>query len=103
MKKLLILILLPLFARSQNKLPSYPTVLKEFFKNYSYTPEEETDGITFAKKKTGWYVQVVNRITDEEKKEQIFWSVNTHCFNQLDDLDLPLSVDEAEDEVQNYL
>src|SRR6476661_2529471 len=102
MKNLIILIiLLPVLAFSQ--LPSYPVVLKSFFNSYSFHSDQPTLAINFAKKKDGWYVQVVNQMTEKVQSEQLFWSIKDSSFHLVQGMPEGLSKDVAEKEVERYL
>lgn len=71
-------------SSSQSYLPSLPTVAREFFTNYSHMREEENDRVYFAKKKQGWYVQVIDQLhTDHVKSEQLFWDINESRYKPL--------------------
>ena len=77
-------ILLPYKLSAQTNLPSYPDVIKEFFTHYSYQPEEKNDQISFAKKRLGWYVHIVDRLkNDSIKNEQLFRNINENSYRQL--------------------
>ena len=72
MKKVAIMILCvaifwPGRSTAQPGLPSYPEVIKEFFTNYSYQREKETDEIYFARKRQGWYVHIVDSNNEVQK------------------------------------
>lgn len=70
MKKIkLLLVLLPLISVAQSSLPSYPSLIKRFYSEYSYTPKEQVDGLNFAKMKDGWHVQVIDRVTEVVKQD----------------------------------
>ncbi|HEU4470112.1 MAG TPA: hypothetical protein VFR58_03435 [Flavisolibacter sp.] len=78
--KLLLLFFCPLFCMAQSSFPSYSVVRKAFYEQYGYIPEENVDGINFAKKRQGWYVQVIDRVTEKTKQEQLFWSAGNGQF-----------------------
>lgn len=73
-KKLIIfsLLLINISAKAQHAFPTYFEVLQKFYSHYNYYPEEAVDGLEFAKKKEGWYVNNIDRQTEEVKKQQLF-------------------------------
>ena len=73
MKKILLFLLLfPVFSMAQTSLPSYPDLLHHFFSHYGYVPKEPVDGLNFAKKRDGWHVQVIDRVTEVIKTDQLY-------------------------------
>lgn len=85
-KTALLLAILPLIGIAQTSLPSYPSVLNRFFFAYSYTPKDAVDGLNFAKMKDGWHVQVIDRVTEIVKQDQVYYSAEDgyHTLNDLD-------------------
>jgi hypothetical protein len=84
MRKLFILLLfLPVCGCAQ--MPGYVEMLRQFFKLYTYeTPSDDlAQGLNFAKKKDGWYVQIIDRITEAVKTEQLFWSSTENNYRSL--------------------
>lgn len=93
-----------MFAEAQNSLPSYPAVLQHFFSEYKI-PDSYDSAFNLAKKKDGWYIQLVNRIdNDRLVYEKKYWSVSKQAYegggerfeNQSDQA-------EAETNISNYL
>ena len=69
---------------AQAGIPSFPEVVKTFFKNYSYEPQERNDHLSFAKKANGWSVQVIDRLHDDSiKTEELFWEGGENKFHLL--------------------
>jgi hypothetical protein len=71
-----VIIFFPLSNFAQSFVPSYPEVVKNFFrlyKNESYTK------IEFAKKKEGWFVIK----EDSLNAEQLFWDQSISNYNEL--------------------
>lgn len=101
---LLIGMLSPFIFWGQPSFPSYPDILKKFFSSYSYTPAEYTDGILFAKRKDGWYVDIVNRYrSDSIMSEQLFWSAGENRYKLLDDMGKALDEEAATEKINEYL
>jgi hypothetical protein len=68
------------YSFSQEKTPTYPTVLRTFFNKY-IAIEEYENYTSFAKKKDGWYVQQVDRYhSDSLLREILFWSLQKNEF-----------------------
>lgn len=100
MKRLFYLfIIIPFFGRGQ--MPSYPSILGQFFTNYGYSPRESVDGLNFAKKKDGWYVQIIDRVTEAVKKDQIFWSLKNQTYHPLEGFNT--SDEETEKNIETFL
>ncbi|HYO22090.1 MAG TPA: hypothetical protein VER36_06770 [Flavisolibacter sp.] len=104
MKSLLLLslVLAYVFTAAQNSLPSYHQVLKQYFEHYNHVPKEQVDGLNFAKKKNGWFVQVVNRLTEQVKEEQLFWSEGKG-WQTLNGFDTAVSAAGQEEKVIEFL
>jgi hypothetical protein len=100
-KTVLLLLLLPLTCLAQTALPSYPSVLTEFFSHYSYQPEEAVDGLNFAKTKEGWHVQVIDRVTEAVKKDQLYWPLKQGSYLPLNGFDTATAEKQAS--VQSFL
>lgn len=85
---------------AQNPLPSYPSLLKRFYSEYSYTPKEQVDGLNFAKMKDGWHAQVIDRITEVVKQDQVYYSLKDgyHVLNGFSSAD-----SNNEENVQRFL
>jgi hypothetical protein len=97
-------ILSPLIFWGQASFPSYPDILNKFFSQYSFEPAEYTDGIIFAKRKTGWYVDVVNRLkNDSIIKEQLFWSATDNKYRHIQQMDEPGDEKQINDKISEYL
>jgi hypothetical protein len=102
MKNLIILFLLiPTLCVSQ--LPSYPIVLESFFSSYSFHADDPVLALNFAKKKDGWYVQVINRITEKVQEEQLFWSLNDSSFHVINGMQGGLPKEESEKETEQFI
>ena len=104
MKQLLLLLfMLPAWlTRAQDIPPGYHHVLQQYFQQYKHDPEEPVDGLNFAKKKNGWFVQVVDRLTEEVKNEQLFWSP-AGGWQKLNGFNSPLSQPEQEERIIQFL
>ncbi len=77
------LLIFTLNCFSQQNLPAYPDVVKEFFKQYNTSPDY-ANWIVFAKKKDGWYAQHVNRTQNDKTIDgQLFWSLSEGRYLQL--------------------
>lgn len=98
MKKvpLILSLLATLLSHAQPFLPPYKEIARHFFNHYSYTPAEPVDAISFAKKKDGWHVQVVDRLTEKSKSEQLFWSVEKALYLPISGFDQPQQANEIE-------
>jgi hypothetical protein len=83
MKKLLLTLLslnISVYGFSQEKSPTYSTVLRNFFSKYVAIHENE-DYTSFAKKRDGWYVQQVDKYrSDSLLSETMFWSLQKDKF-----------------------
>jgi hypothetical protein len=80
-KAVLIILLIPFFGKAQETKPFFPDVVRTFFKSYTYENQfDPIEGIQFAKKKEGWTVMVIDRITDSIKAEYLFWSAKDKQF-----------------------
>ncbi|MBL7731088.1 MAG: hypothetical protein JNM88_07920, partial [Chitinophagaceae bacterium] len=80
----IISLLLPVVFFAQAAFPSYPDVLNKFFNEYSFETEDYTQGLLFAKRKDGWYADVVDRMkSDSILSEQLFWSAATGKYQPL--------------------
>src|SRR3954468_22089633 len=102
MKNLIILFLLiPILCISQ--LPSYPIILKSFFSSFSFHADDPVLALNFAKKKDGWYVQVINQMTEKVQDEQLFWSLKDSLFHTVKGMSPQLSKEQAEKETERYL
>jgi hypothetical protein len=71
-------------SSKKDKLPSYPEVVNEFMDKYNFQADEPTHMLKFAKKKDGWYTQVIDfaknsRVVDE----QLFWALEDKTYRQL--------------------
>jgi hypothetical protein len=95
MKKILFLLLcFPLFGMAQTYLPSYPALLHHFFSHYGYAPTEAVDGLNFAKKKDGWHVQVIDRVTEVVKTDQLYRPVKADSYLPLIAFEAPIASEE---------
>jgi hypothetical protein len=100
MRKILILLIcFPHLLFGQESMISYPVVVREFYNHYSYISEQQTDGLEFAKKKDGWFVRVVDRVTEKPLREELFWSAKNGRFVTLSGFDAPLEKEEARKEI----
>src|SRR6185503_4905347 len=82
---------------AQNKMPTYLEVIREFFSNYSHEREEEYDRIFLAKKREGWYVNIVDIADhDKVKKEQLFWDIQKSKYVPLAGFGKGLSTEEID-------
>lgn len=99
-KAILLFVLLPLISVAQNSLPSYPSLLKRFYSEYSYTPKQQVDGLNFAKMKDGWHAQVIDRVTEVVKQDQVYYSLKDgyHVLNGFSSAD-----SSNEEDVQRFL
>jgi hypothetical protein len=89
---------------SQDRLPSYVDVAKEFFTNYSHVPQEPNDKLFFSKKKSGWHVVILDRLkNDSIKSEQLFWSITDNKYMPLQNFGPGVSNDEAEKKISEEL
>jgi hypothetical protein len=78
---LLAIYLLPLFGIAQMQKPTYPEVVRTFFKNYTYENSmDPVEGISFGKKKQGWTVMVIDRMNENVKAEYLFWPAKDNKF-----------------------
>jgi hypothetical protein len=101
---LLLGIFSPLIFWGQVSFPSYPDILNKFFSLYSFEPVEYTDGIIFAKRKNGWYVDIVNRLkNDSIIKEQLFWSAADNNYRHIEQMDEPGDEKQINDKISEYL
>jgi hypothetical protein len=79
MKKYFLALCLFIFASvtsAQNDFPSYPKIIKTYFKRYTKGDYENL--LNFAKKKDGWYYQRVNPIKSNHLiTEEKFWGPET--------------------------
>jgi hypothetical protein len=71
-------------SSKKDKLPSYPEIVSQFMEKYTFEANQPTHMLKFAKKKDGWYTQVVdfgkdNRVVDE----QLFWALEDKTYRQL--------------------
>lgn len=82
-KYFLIFLFTPLFVLAQNHLPPYPAVLKEFFYHHHFEPTEPHFTLEFAKKKDGWYVNIMNAYDEEVIESHLFWSLANKRFYHL--------------------
>lgn len=91
-KKLIVftLVLVQISAKAQYSFPTYFEVLQKFYGHYSYYPIEASDGLEFAKKKEGWYVNIIDRQTEKVKKTHLFWSRRDKSFRTLSGFTDPL-------------
>ncbi len=106
MRQLFIVFFLFLFSavQSQESLPSYHGVMKEFFGKYQYEKDYKKD-IRFAKKKNGWHIQLINRYEEDKiGADVIFWSTEKKAYQWPDDLFMDKTSDEdTEDIIYQYL
>ena len=101
---LCLLIICPVILFGQVSFPSYPDILKKFFSLNSYEPVEYTDGILFAKRKNGWFVDIVDRMkNDSIKLEQLFWSASENKYQPIDEMSEPGEEKEITDKINEYL
>lgn len=79
MKKYFFALCLFIFAsvtNAQNDFPSYPKIVKTYFKRYAKSDNENL--LNFAKKKDGWYYQRVNPLKSSQLiTEEKFWGLET--------------------------
>jgi len=91
---------------AQQPFPSYPEVLKKFFMKYSGS-EDYDNYSNFAKKKTGWYVQQVNRIKNDSLiSETLFWSSTDGKYRDVSAIYGPSTSTESDDldnKIMSYL
>lgn len=100
---LLAFLLIPFVFYGQGPFPSYPEILKKFFHQYSFEPEDYIEGILFAKRKDGWYVDIVNRLkNDSIKSEQLFWSVADNTYRPLNNMQ-EANEETAQGKIDEYL
>lgn len=88
MKKstILFFLFLSCMAYSQPQMPTYRQVMTEFFSTYEYERDYEKD-IQFAKKKDGWYIQLINRYKEDEIIQNVlFWSNKEGKFIPQDEI-----------------
>jgi hypothetical protein len=86
MKRLLfvILITIPALGFTQKRFPDYREVLTKFFSLYHHD-NSIREMLNFARKKDGWYVQIINSTKqDELSSEQIFWSLQKGRYQVLE-------------------
>ena len=95
------LLLFPLFSLAQTSLPSYPSVVTQFFSHYSYTPAELVDGLNFAKRKDGWHVEVIDRVTEKVKSDQVYFTANGTIYSLLAGFDAANS--DKQRNIQSFL
>ncbi|HEV7779718.1 MAG TPA: hypothetical protein VGO58_00550 [Chitinophagaceae bacterium] len=101
---LVLVILFPVILFGQSSFPSYPDILKRFFSLYSYKPAEYSEGLIFAKRKDGWYVDIVDLLKDEKiLKEQLFWSAAGNTYQPVKGMDEPGDKTEINDKLREYL
>lgn len=92
-----------IFSQAQSPFPSYKNVLERFYNTYRFASENPTVGLNFAKKRDGWYVHMVDRMTDEAKKEWLFWSAEKGVYLKMEGFDTPLQVKNVEEQISPYL
>lgn len=100
---LLAFLLIPFDFYGQASFPSYPEILKKFFTQYSFEPEDYIEGILFAKRKDGWYVDIVDRLkNDSIKSEQLFWSAADNKYRPLENMH-DANEETAQGKIDEYL
>ncbi len=89
---------------AQNSMPSYLEVIREFFSHYSHQREEEYDRIFLAKKKEGWFVNIVD-IADHDrvKKEHLFWDIQKNKYIPLTGFGTGLTGEEIDEKIDSFL
>src|SRR5690349_1359078 len=86
MKRLIVIVLaiFPALGFAQKRFPDYREVLTKFFSLYDHENSLQ-EVLNFAKKKDGWYVQIINPTKqDELASEQIFWSLQKGRYQVLE-------------------
>ena len=89
---------------AQNNFPTYYKVVKSFFTKYNYDSDQDYK-ILFAKKKEGWYVYLVDNLSEKNiQSSQLFWSSNSNSYKLLT-FNLPVSKNKSliEKNIEKYL
>lgn len=104
MKRILLLMLMlaPVLAFTQDRFPDYYTVVSKFFSLYHH--EDYTyETLAFARKKDGWYVQLLDRANNEAvKRSQLFWSQRKGRYQVLEDF-VGATSDALDDKVMSFI
>jgi len=74
--------LLVLSAHAQTSFPNYKTVLEEFYFHY-FQELKDYETLSFAKKKTGWYVEINDLLNNKSVSSDLLWSAETNKFISL--------------------
>ena len=89
---------------SQANMPSYLNVVRHFFSNYSHEREDPYDRVYFAKKKDGWYINIVDISKEEKvKNSQLFWELNKKQYKPLKGFEEGLLQEEIESRIETFL
>lgn len=89
---------------SQDLLPSYLEVVRQFFSNYSHQNQEPNDRILFAKKIDGWYVNIVDIANNDYiKTTQLFWDRSNKQYQSLKGFGSGLTPDEIDTKIESFL
>jgi|GEM_PF-5475998 hypothetical protein len=86
MKRLILLLLIAYSTSSeaQKRMPDYDTVIAQFFSRYSHENTVK-EILNFAKKKDGWYVEILNPSQDGKvESSQVFWSLQKGRYQVLE-------------------
>jgi hypothetical protein len=68
---------------AQAGFPPYKDVLEKFFADYSFITDG-TEGLNFAKKKNGWYAEVLDLLdSGKAVKSELLWSFEKKSFQSL--------------------
>ena len=83
----ILLLLTALFVHAQHRYPSYPTVVKRFFKAYNLdlSDRERYSVLKFQKRPSGWHV-VINEYQDgvwQEASNELFWNSESRSYQSL--------------------
>lgn len=83
MRSLFLLFLLPFFCQAQDSLPPFQVVAETFYSQYT---DEVEDGmfIRFARRKTGWYIDLIQKKPEEKLVlSQPFWTLDKKKYEAL--------------------
>lgn len=89
--------------RAQQQLPPYHEVVNKFFTLYNPSlGDYET--VNFAKKRTGWYVQIVNQLKNDSLiDEQYFWAADSGAYLPLKKWTGEVSPDNLQRTMNEYM
>lgn len=87
----------------QHKLPEYPSIVEEFYNNYSFGTDKPLESLGFAKKQKGWYTQIVEVTTERVLSEQLFWSAADGKYLVLTGFDSPINDSLRDAAVEHFI